>query len=281
MAKIILEVEGKHYTWDCQGGITGAGLKDLIGKRTAGSVLYHTKLRFLSDKGPVTDDDEVPLSPASVKVQGPGSVVSMLGLFCQKDGRPVAAPQTKPKPVRPAPEQFSRSLQASSVARSHGSTQVGQVNSTSRNFGMMTSGYSAGGQFQPPRYQEPWIGASFGPAGQVANLEEQALEEEQGLRRALAASTATIEADEEAQLRWALEESARMAEHSIVDQSAEEIQKFYLEESQKASKASSSSSTTAAAQSALLDSEDEGCAWDSDSEDLDLPPLKLVPDSEE
>eukprot|EP00441_Pelagodinium_beii_P036066 CAMPEP_0197632514 /NCGR_PEP_ID=MMETSP1338-20131121/9228_1 /TAXON_ID=43686 ORGANISM="Pelagodinium beii, Strain RCC1491" /NCGR_SAMPLE_ID=MMETSP1338 /ASSEMBLY_ACC=CAM_ASM_000754 /LENGTH=269 /DNA_ID=CAMNT_0043204077 /DNA_START=45 /DNA_END=854 /DNA_ORIENTATION=+ len=264
MAKVILEVQGKHYSWDCQEGITGAGLKDLIGKRTAGSVLYHTKLRFLSDKGAVTDDDKVPLSPASVKVQGPGSVVQMLGLFCQKDGKAVA-PQPKPKAVLPAPDRQvpsglapSRSMQADRA-----------ITSTSRSSPGMTSGYTNSGGFQPPRYTEPFA-ASFGPTGQTSQtdlaLQELAIQaEEQGLQQALAASTATVQADEEAQLRWALEESARMAEDGVAGQSAEEIQKFYLD--QQASKASSSTTDAAAPESALFDSEDEGFAWDSGSED--------------
>jgi len=141
--------------------------------------------------------------------------------------------------------------------------------------------------------------------------EHQQFSEEQDFSKALLASQATFEADEEAQLRWALEESARMAEEidaarNVELQSAEEIKKYYMEDlkgGQHKSKASSSTSTTAAAsaQAALVESEDEGLAWDSesdvapqvhadhlvleendeDSDDDGPPPLELIPNSEE
>ncbi|CAJ1416850.1 unnamed protein product [Effrenium voratum] len=112
--------------------------------------------------------------------------------------------------------------------------------------------------------------------------------QEAELRKALLASQKAFEDEEERELRWALEESARLArqEESARLAEEEEIRKFYMADMQNKhkSKASSSSSTTARAEAQLVESEEEGVAWDSNSEDSDddgPPPLELLPDSEE
>lgn len=107
---------------------------------------------------------------------------------------------------------------------------------------------------------------------------------------------------EEAQLRWALEESVRLAEQQaqqaqvqhkreleqqqaqqkrppgIEGLSAEDIRRHYEEDQQKARQARSSQRACEVEAAAVLaDSDGEARAWDSE----ELPPLELLPDSEE
>ncbi|CAE8657715.1 unnamed protein product, partial [Polarella glacialis] len=75
-------------------------------------------------------------------------------------------------------------------------------------------------------------------------------------------------ADEEAQLRWAMEESLQMAEggraagRRLEQQSAEDIQQFYQQSQKKAGAEKEPPSA-----STFLDSDEEGCAWDSGPEE--------------
>lgn len=269
MAQLTLEVCQKQYKWKLPSSeeATVNQLKDHIGERCKGDVLYHRKLRFNSGGKNLSDDDVVPLAPAVVQVAGPASVVQMFSLFCDRDGKPLPkAPKSLPKPA-PAPSPAPRPQ----------------------------TGYGGFGAAAPQQdmlmLTNSWSPPAWNPAAQ----------EEQDLSEALRASRAAFQADEEAQLRWALEESALLAEqerHQREEEMAkvaaqEEIKKFYMQDMQKKSKGSSTSSTTARAEAALqeLESEGEGVAWDSDSKD-DLeegsdsddggpPPLELLPDSEE
>jgi len=266
MAQLTLEVCQKQYKWKLPGSeeATVNQLKDHIGERCKGDVLYHRKLRFSSGGKNLSDDDAVPLAPAVVQVAGPASVVQMFSLFCDRDGKPLPkAPKSLPKPA-PAPSPAPRPQ----------------------------TGYGGGFGAPAPQQDMLMLTNSWSPAW------NQAAQEEQDLSEALRASRAAFQADEEAQLRWALEESALLAEQERHQReemakvaAQEEIKKFYMQDMQKKSKGSSTSSTTARAEAALQELESEGAAWDSDSKD-DLeegsdsdddgpPPLKLLPDSEE
>lgn len=128
-----------------------------------------------------------------------------------------------------------------------------------------------------------------------------ALAEDLELQRAMQAS---LEADEEKQLLWALEESTRLAEAER--QAEAKASEAALREEQQASTkkvpSDSSQSTAPPARGAAAvtpwESDDEGRAWDSAGEDADadaargggggsddddeeLPPLELLPNSEE
>eukprot|EP00913_Durusdinium_trenchii_P000576 g532.t1 len=86
--------------------------QDHIGERSKGDSQlhsYHQKLRFRSEAKALENDDLVPVAPAIVQVLGPGSVVHMFGLFCDRDGKPLpkvpkSSPSTSATPApRPAP----------------------------------------------------------------------------------------------------------------------------------------------------------------------------------
>lgn len=143
--------------------------------------------------------------------------------------------------------------------------------------------------------------------------QEAALAEEMELQRALKASQMLAMADEEEQLRWALDESARLAEaerraaeeaqasrRPIEEQTPEEIRAYYEEAAKKKVPSDKSQSTAEprAAGAHQWESDDEGSAWDSvgedaaaakggpacgsdEEEDEELPPLELIPNSEE
>jgi len=340
MAALTLEILQKSYRWELPQGaesITASALKDHIGERAKGEVLYHKKLSFASNGKVLDDSDEVPLAPSVVQVKGPGSVVQMFGLFCDKGGRPVQRPKAPAPTPAPRPSAQDRPLPAargyqdmrhfdfggrgSPFAQSLQSGFRQQANPMAFNATSDRQWPSSGGWAgRNPPPSSPRQGAS-GYSNYDETVmknwlnslaEHQQFSEEQNFSKALLESQATFEADEEAQLRWALEESARMAEEidaarNVELQSAEEIKKYYMEDlqgGQHKSKASSSTSTTAAAsaQAALVESEDEGLAWDSesdvaapqvhadhlaveendeDSDDDGPPPLELIPNSEE
>jgi len=261
----------------------------------------------------------------------------MFGLFCDKGGRPVQRPKAPAPTPAPRPSAQDRPLPAargyqdmrhfdfggrgSPFAQSLQSGFRQQANPMAFNATSDRQWPSSGGWAgRNPPPSSPRQGAS-GYSNYDETVmknwlnslaEHQQFSEEQNFSKALLESQATFEADEEAQLRWALEESARMAEEidaarNVELQSAEEIKKYYMEDlqgGQHKSKASSSTSTTAAAsaQAALVESEDEGLAWDSesdvaapqvhadhlaveendeDSDDDGPPPLELIPNSEE
>jgi len=272
MAQLTLEVLQKQYQWKLPRSDEPKvhELKDHIGDRCKGDVLYHTKLKFSSSGKTLMDEDTVPLAPAVVQVAGPASVVQMFRLFCDRDGKPLPKAKPAPRPVVTAPVQ-----QRSPALGGYGGSAQPQ------DMLMLTNSWT------PPTWN-------------------QSAQEDQDLNEALAASRAAFQADEEAQLRWALEESALLAEqeehereeNAQIAAQEEEIKKFYMQDMQKKSKGSATSSTTARAEAALqeLESDEEGVAWDSDShkeshkDDLDEgsdsddegpPPLELLPDSEE
>ncbi|CAK9056747.1 unnamed protein product [Durusdinium trenchii] len=280
MAELNLEVLQKRYKWTTPTSEpTVQALKDHIGERSKGDSQlhsYHQKLRFRSEAKALENDDLVPVAPAIVQVLGPGSVVHMFGLFCDRDGKPLpkvpkSSPSTSATPApRPAP------LTVPTYGSGAVGPSYGYGPQAPQDMLMLTNSWS-------PPYNQPQS------------------QEDHELSEALKASRAAFQADEEAQLRWALEESAMLAEQEQQqrEESArlaaqeEEIKKFYMQDMQKKSKGSSSSSTTARAEAALqeLESEEEAIAWDSDSHkgveepesdsDDEPPPLELLPDSEE
>lgn len=344
-------------------------MKELIKAQT--NVLYHQKLRFNTPKGDlVADEDPVPALPTTLKVAGPGSVVSMLALWLKSHGQEVGpAPEEKrteraPPPVMAVPSQPkstpaksmvpppSRTVAAAPPPRmaqptrseaptssysGYGPTYVngrsdpGWLAEESRpktssissgNYGSYANG-RGGDTFVPfygssagngtKRYPSPTgptytnratptirTGGGYGPGGgpllprgpsmstggvgpgafqPLPGLEQRHLEvlenlaQEQELQAAIQASQATFEADEEAQLRWALEESARLAEaekqsaaadKDVMD--AEEIRQFY-EESRKVAEERRRKAEQGALYTGLGDSDEDGYAWDSDAEE--------------
>ncbi|CAE7698383.1 ycf45 [Symbiodinium sp. CCMP2456] len=242
--------------------ITASALKDHIGERAKGEVLYHKKLSFASNGKVLDDSDEVPLAPSVVQVKGPGSVVQMFGLFCDKGGRPVQRPKAPAPTPAPRPSAQDRPLPAargyqdmrhfdfggrgSPFAQSLQSGFRQQANPMAFNATSDRQWPSSGGWTgRNPPPSSPRQGASgYGSHDETVMknwlnslAEHQQFSEEQDFSKALLASQATFEADEEAQLRWALEESARMAEEidaarNVELQSAEEIKKYYMEDLQ-------------------------------------------------
>ncbi|CAE7729290.1 unnamed protein product [Symbiodinium necroappetens] len=263
MAVLTLEILQKSYRWELPQGaesITASALKDHIGERAKGEVLYHKKLSFASNGKVLDDSDEVPLAPSVVQVKGPGSVVQMFGLFCDKGGRPVQRPKAPAPTPAPRPSAQDRPLPAargcqdmrhfdfggrgSPFAQSLQSGFRQQANPMAFNATSDRQWPSSGGWTgRNPPPSSPRQGASgYGSHDETVMknwlnslAEHQQFSEEQDFSKALLASQATFEADEEAQLRWALEESARMAEEidaarNVELQSAEEIKKYYMED---------------------------------------------------
>ncbi|CAE7658165.1 unnamed protein product [Symbiodinium sp. CCMP2592] len=265
MAALTLEILQKSYRWELPQGaesITASALKDHIGERAKGEVLYHKKLSFASNGKVLDDSDEVPLAPSVVQVKGPGSVVQMFGLFCDKGGRPVQRPKAPAPTPAPRPSAQDRPLPAargyqdmrhfdfggrgSPFAQSLQSGFRQQANPMAFNATSDRQWPSSGGWTgRNPPPSSPRQGAS-GYSNYDETVmknwlnslaEHQQFSEEQDFSKALLESQATFEADEEAQLRWALEESARMAEEidaarNVELQSAEEIKKYYMEDLQ-------------------------------------------------
>ncbi|CAK9013378.1 CWF19-like protein 1-like, partial [Durusdinium trenchii] len=224
MAELNLEVLQKRYKWTTPTSEpTVQALKDHIGERSKGDSQlhsYHQKLRFRSEAKALENDDLVPVAPAIVQVLGPGSVVHMFGLFCDRDGKPLpkvpkSSPSTSATPApRPAP------LTVPTYGSGAVGPSYGYGPQAPQDMLMLTNSWS-------PPYNQPQS------------------QEDHELSEALKASRAAFQADEEAQLRWALEESAMLAEQEQQqrEESArlaaqeEEIKKFYMQDMQKKSKA--------------------------------------------
>ncbi|CAE7246273.1 unnamed protein product, partial [Symbiodinium natans] len=240
--------------------ITASALKDHIGERTKGEVLYFKRLSFASNGKALDDSDQVPLAPSVVQVKGPGSVVQMLGLFCEKGGRPMQRPKPKAPAPTPAPRpsaqerplpaargyqdtrHFDFGGRGSPFAQSLQSGFRQQANTFDTSGRWPAAGGWAGRNPPPSSPRQGASGYSYEQEAMMKDwingmAQNQQLSEEQDFSKALLASQATFEADEEAQLLWALEESRRMAEEienarNVDGQSAEEIKKFYMEDLQ-------------------------------------------------
>jgi len=263
MATVTFEVQDQLYAFALPEGcvpgtITVEKLRSLIGERAQKEVLYHEKLKFAQYESSrlLQVDELVPLTPEVVKVSGPRSVVAMFELWLAKRGRPRPKepwPQPAPKPV--APRAGVGAAQQSGGLRASGG--VGH-------FGDVGSGFGRGGYGAAGSGVGRGMPTSLPDATHVALEQRQRQQqEERQLETALRASQMSVAADEEAQLKWALEESQAVAE---------------LENQRAANR-------EAQLQVALGDSDDE----DYD----DLPPLEpldpakqtsapeMVPDSEE
>jgi len=206
----------------------------------------------LESRRPLEVDELVPLTPKVVKVAGPASVASMLRLWLAKGGQPRPKdprPQPTPKPVAPkagaaAAQQTgltSRGYRPAAAlpngaggrgvlqsggqllpsaysggyrGASGGVGRVGDVGSGfGRGIGFGVPGLGRGGYGVAGSGVGRGMPASLPDASHVAleQMQRQQQEERQ-LEIALRASQMSIAADEEAQLKWALEESRAFAE---------------------------------------------------------------------
>jgi len=257
----------------------------------------------LESRRPLEVDELVPFTPKVVKVAGPASIATMLRLWLAKGGQPrpkEPGPQPIPKQVAPkagaaAAQQTgltSRGYRPSAAlpngaggrgvlqsggqlppsaysggyrGASGGVGRVGDVGSGfGRGIGFGVLGLGRGGYGAAGSGVGRGMPASLPDASHVALEQRQRQQqEERQLEIALRASEMSVAADEDAQLKWALEESQAIAE--LENQTA--------------------TNREAQLQVALGDSDDE----DYD----DLPPLEpldpakqtsapeMVPDSEE
>mmetsp|Transcript_159532 Transcript_159532/g.511897 ORF Transcript_159532/g.511897 Transcript_159532/m.511897 type:complete len:292 (+) Transcript_159532:105-980(+) len=248
IASVTFEVEDQWHAFALPegcvpGSITVEKLKSLIGERAQKEVLYHEKLRVIEPESrrPLEADEVVPLTPKVVKVAGPKSVATMLRMWLAKRGQP------KPKEPGPPPTPKLVAPRAGAAA----AQQTGLTSRGYRPAAALPNGAGGGGVLQsggqplPSAYSGGYRGASggvghfgdvgsgfgrggYGAAGSgvgsgmptsLPDASHVALEqrqrqqqEERQLETALRASQMSVAADEEAQLKWALEESQAFAE---------------------------------------------------------------------
>eukprot|EP00933_Yihiella_yeosuensis_P018643 TRINITY_DN15234_c0_g1_i1.p1 TRINITY_DN15234_c0_g1~~TRINITY_DN15234_c0_g1_i1.p1 ORF type:complete len:291 (+),score=89.79 TRINITY_DN15234_c0_g1_i1:40-912(+) len=285
---LILEVEGKRYTWKLDSGstkVTVAELKKLIGEKTQKKVLYHEKLRFLVDqgRGPLSDEETVPFAPAFLKVAGPGSVVQMFSLWCQRDGQMAPTPQPQSRQVprhHIAPTSVPRPSNNGFPMAKDFSTTFRSPLPPSHSNGRGGGGYGGGYNGQVPSFHPNSSNFTTQQVQQVQQVVEE--QSRRDLEAALQESKLTSAMDEEAQLRWALEESQKLAEAEAASQRQLEKEQEAMKQAARLGSNSGSCAAAAAAAASeyLEDSDDEGMAWDSDEDD-GPPPLVLIPNSEE
>jgi len=304
-----LEVLNSYYGWRLPEGmekVTALDLKEDFKARC--KLLYHQRLRFTSEAGANLEDaDEVPRSPAKVRVSGPDSVIKMLELALRKhfEGKAPVLPGAKAEMLSagapaaspmlpPFAGAYSRPMAGNSSYRRTPAEEeaAGRAGAASHLGGDVAASArsSRGGGYLPvaggaPRYLPPREASrvetdTYQPVSDMFTgglLQQQvATAEQRDLDAAILASRDSFQADEETQLAWALQESTRLAEAE--NMRARELDEARARATQRIeNQRPEDIRTFYEAEKLGKERDDEG----SDDDDNDLPPLEPIPDSEE